>query len=88
MNFNKIINDFSNEILELKNKIASLVIEMCKKDNAILEIRENIKSKHSELITVKRKLKRYTDKLLKYEKDNYNKSVKIELDSHGFEHFK
>ena len=81
MNFNKIINDFSNEILELKNKIASLVIEMGKKDNAILEIRENIKSKHSELISVKQKLKKYTDKLLKYEKDNYNKSVKIELDS-------
>lgn len=81
MNLNKIINDFSGEIIDLKNEIATLNLEMSKKERAINEIRQNVKSKHAELITVKQKLKINSDKLMKYEKDNYNKNVRMELDS-------
>jgi hypothetical protein len=81
MNLNKIINDFSGEIIDLKNEIANLNLEMSKKERAIREIRENVKSKHTELVSVKQKLKINSNKLMKYEKDCYNKNVKIELDS-------
>ena len=47
MNLNKIINDFSGEIIDLKNEIATLNLEMSKKERAINEIRQNVKSKHA-----------------------------------------
>ena len=67
MNLNKIINDFSGEIIDLKNEIANLNLEMSKKERAIREIRENVKSKHTELVSVKQKLKINSNKLMKYE---------------------